>query len=279
MACREPVVEPRAVGAADLLGNVQAMATALVTGATAGIGAAFARALAERGHDLVLVARNRERLAAKAAELEALGVRVEVLPADLADRAQVATVAARLEHAEQPIEILVNNAGFGLKAKLLDVDVREHDQAFDVMCRAVLVLGGAAGRAMSVRGHGQIINVASLSAWITQGNYSAVKAWVKVYSESLANELHGTGVTVTALCPGWVRTEFHDRAGIRTGSIPDWIWVDADRVAREALDHAARGRVLSVPTKRWQVARFAMQLAPRPLVRAASRMLTKSRGQ
>lgn len=255
------------------------MATALVTGATAGIGAAFARALAERGDDLVLVARNVERLEATAAELRAHGVRVEVLPADLADREQVLQVAARLADAERPVDLLVNNAGFGLTANLLAVDTGEHELALDVMCRAVLVLGGAAGRAMRARGHGRIINVASLSAWITQGNYSAVKAWAKVYSEGLATELRGTGVTVTALCPGWVRTEFHDRAGIRTSAIPDWVWVDADRVAREALGHAERGRVISVPTKRWQVARFAMQVAPRPLVRAASRMLNKSRDQ
>jgi len=255
------------------------MATALVTGATAGIGAAFARVLADRGDNLVLVARNVERLEACAAELREYRIDVEVLPADLGVREQVLEVAARLADDSLPIDLLVNNAGFGLTANLLAEDTSEHEQAFDVMCRAVLVLGGAAGRAMQARGHGRIINVASLSAWITQGNYSAVKAWAKVYSESLANELHGSGVTVTALCPGWVRTEFHDRAGIQVGAIPDWIWVSAERVAREALADAERGRVISVPTKRWQAARFAMQMAPRPLVRAASRMLNKSREQ
>ncbi|MFZ0530387.1 MAG: SDR family NAD(P)-dependent oxidoreductase, partial [Propionicimonas sp.] len=204
-------------------------------------------------------------------------VEVEVLPADLADPAQVELVSARLEDAARPVDLLVNNAGFGITAKLLATDHSEHDVALDVMCRAVLVLGGAAGRAMRARGQGWIINVASLSAWITQGNYSAVKAWTKVYSESLATELHGTGVTVTALCPGWVRTEFHDRAGIRTGGVPAWIWVDADRVARGALADAERGRVISIPAKRWQVARFALQLAPRSLVRAASRRLNRSR--
>ena len=121
--------------------------TALITGATAGIGREFASQLAARGHDLLLVARTPERLEQVATELRtAYGVEVETLAADLVDREQLGRVEARLADPERPIALLVNNAGFGLKAKLLDVDVREHDQAFDVMCRAVLVLGGAAGR-------------------------------------------------------------------------------------------------------------------------------------
>lgn len=254
------------------------MATALITGATAGIGAAFARAVAGRGEDLVLVARNAERLEQLAAELStAHGVAVEVLPADLSVRADVLRVAARLEDPSRPVELLVNNAGFGVHTKLLDADTIQHEYALDVMCLAVLILGGAAGRAMKARGHGRIINVASLAAWITQGHYSAIKAWVKVYSEALAGELHGTGVTVTALCPGWVRTEFHERAGIRISAIPDRIWVDADRVARETLAHSDKGKVISVPTKRWKVFRFLGELVPRSLIRSASRILAKSR--
>ena len=157
------------------------MATALITGATAGIGAAFARAVAGRGDDLVLIARNTERLEQLAAELTAAhGVDVEVLPADLSVRADVLRVADRLEDPSRPVELLVNNAGFGLHTKLLATDISEHEHALDVMCLAVLILGGAAGRAMKARGHGRIINVSSLAAWITQGHYSAIKAWVKV---------------------------------------------------------------------------------------------------
>lgn len=254
------------------------MPTALITGATAGIGAAFARALAAREYDLVLVARNAERLNQVAAQLgEAHGIEVEVLPADLSVRSDVLRVAARLEDAIRPVELLVNNAGFGVHRKLLDPDLSEHEYALDVMCLAVLILGGAAGRAMRARGHGRIINVASLAAWITQGHYSPIKAWVKTYSEALAGELHGTGVTVTALCPGWVRTEFHERAGIRTSAIPGWAWVDADRCAADALADAERGKVISVPTKRWKLARYLGELAPRPAIRAVSRILTRSR--
>lgn len=254
------------------------MATALITGATAGIGAAFARALAARGDDLILIARDAERLAAAADELSrAHGVQVETIAADLSVRAEVLGVAARLEDADQPVDLLVNNAGFGLRSRLLAEDVTEHEYAMDVMCLAVLILGGAAGRAMKARGRGRIINVSSLAAWIAQGQYSPIKAWVKVYSEALSSELHGSGVTVTALCPGWVRTEFHDRAGMRTSYIPEWVWVDADRVARECLAAADRGRVISIPTKRWKIARRIGELVPRSAIRAASRMLTNSR--
>lgn len=254
------------------------MTTALVTGGTAGIGAAFARALAERGHDLVLVARDAERLASAAAELgERYGVAVETLRADLAVDAGVAAVADRLADADRPVEILVNNAGYGLHVKLLDDDLAAHRRAIDVMCLAVLALGGAAGRAMKARGHGLIINVASLAAYISQGAYSPIKAWVLAYSEGLANELHGSGVQVTVVNPGWVRTEFHERAGIKTSSIPDFIWVESDRVARETLADADKKRVISVPTKRWKLQKALARHAPRSAIRWASRMLSRSR--
>lgn len=145
------------------------------------------------------------------------------------------------------------------------------------MCTAVAELSLAAAAAMTQRGHGRILNVASLSAWVTQGNYSAVKAWVKVFTEGLANELAGSGVTATALCPGWVRTEFHQRADLPTGTIPDWIWVDADTCVRKALADCDRGVVVSVPTARWKLARFGLDLLPRSGVRWVSRRLTHSR--
>ncbi len=251
---------------------------ALITGPTAGIGAAFARALAARGSDLVLVSRDTDRLAATAAELErAHGVSVEVLPADLGDPSDLARVAVRLEDESAPVDLLVNNAGFGLHVKLADPDVAAHRRALDVMCYAVLVLGGAAARAMRKRGQGRIINISSLASWISQGHYSAIKAWVRAYSEGLSNELHGTGVTVTAVCPGWVRTEFHERAGIRTGSIPEWVWVEADRVAEKGLRDAEAGRVISIPARRWRVARAGLWVAPGGLRRAIARALVRSR--
>lgn len=254
------------------------MSTALVTGATAGIGHAFARHLAARGNDLVLVARDTERLQQTAADLHrAYGVEVEVLTADLSDDDQLALVAARLEDPENPIELLVNNAGFGLHAKLLEADkLPLQKQAMAVMCWAVLVLSGAAGRAMKARGHGTIINVASTSAWITTGNYSAIKAWCLTYTEGLSNELNGTGVKVSALCPGWVRTEFHARAGI-SANLPEIVWVDVDTLVSESLDDAEKGVVVSIPTLKWKAAIFFAQHGPQGFIRWFSRKLSTSR--
>jgi short-subunit dehydrogenase len=249
-----------------------------VTGGTSGIGAAFARQLAARGDDLVLVARDAARLESSAAELrETYGVAVEVLPADLADRDQVLRVAARLTDPARPVDLLVNNAGFGVHHRLTDPDTTPHEHAIDVMVVAVLLLGGAAGRAMRERGHGAIVNVASTAGFMAMGSYSAVKAWAMTYSESLANELAGTGVTVTALAPGWVRTEFHERASIRTSSIPAPLWLDADRLVAECLADVAAGKVVSIPSKRYRALMWAVRHAPRSAVRAASRTLSSSR--
>ncbi|MFV0429468.1 MAG: SDR family NAD(P)-dependent oxidoreductase, partial [Arachnia sp.] len=223
-------------------------------------------------------ARDESRLAQAAQRLrEEYSVAVEILRADLAVESDLAAVAARLEDPDSPIDLLVNNAGFALHTKLTDPDIGVHRTAMDVMGFAVLVLGGAAGRSMASRGSGTIINVSSLASWLTRDNYSAVKAWVRNYSESLSNELHATGVTVTAACPGWVRSEFHQRAGISTSSIPDWYWLEPDVVARRTLRDAGRGKVVSVPAARWKVIRGFLKVAPEPLVRAISRALTRSR--
>ena len=254
------------------------MTTALVTGGTSGIGLAFARALAARGDDLVLVARDPDRLAAAADSLrETYGVQVEILAADLAEREQVLRVAERLESAEQPIDTLVNNAGFGVRAKLLDVDTTPHEQSLDVMVRAVLILGAAAGRAMRARGSGTIINVSSTAGYVTMGSYSATKAWVTVYTESLANELRGSGVKVTVLCPGWVRTEFHERAEINSTRIPSTLWLDADQLVADCLADVERSKVISIPSLRYKTLMFVARHVPRSGVRWISGKLASSR--
>ena len=245
------------------------MTTALVTGATAGIGREFALQLAARGDDLVLVARDVDRLEALAAELRATrGVEVEVLPADLSDRAATARVAERLAEADRPIDLLVNNAGFGMKKSFLAAELAEEEAMFDVLCRAVLVLSHAAGRAMKARGQGQIINVSSVAGWIASGTYSAAKSWVTVFSEGLAGELAGSGVTVTALCPGFTRTEFHARAKIRDDAFPGFMWLDASRLVRECLEDADKGRVISVPSVLYKGLHLATKVAPRRLLRS-----------
>lgn len=254
------------------------MATALVTGGTSGIGAEFARQLAARGDDLVLVARNPDRLADFATELkERHGVAVETLIADLGVRDEVLQVAARLSNTAQPIDLLVNNAGFGIPGPLATDDTSAQEYGVDVMIRAVLILAAAAGKAMQSRGGGQILNVSSTAGFVTMGVYSAIKAWVTTYSEALSNELSFHGVTVTALCPGYVRTDFHQRASIRTGSLPGLMWIDLERLVRDALADLAKGKVISIPSRRYQVGIFAARHFPRGAIRAVSRRLVSSR--
>ncbi|MFI7493548.1 SDR family NAD(P)-dependent oxidoreductase [Kocuria sp. M4R2S49] len=254
------------------------MLTALVTGGTSGIGAAFAEALARRGNALVLVARDADRLEQTASRLRTEhGVPVEILPADLSDRADVDRVAARVEDPERPVDVLVNNAGFSVKTRFADPDTGAHDRAFEVMCRAVLVLSSAAARAMTTRGSGWIINVSSTAGLVTMGSYSAIKAYTTAFTEALAVELDGTGVHVTALLPGWVRTEFHERAGISGTSIPSFMWLTPERVVEEALDDVARGKVLSMPAKRYRLLGFVLRHLPRSAVRRLSGLVASAR--
>jgi short-subunit dehydrogenase len=252
--------------------------TALVTGGTSGIGAAFARALAARGDDLVLVARDAARLQATAADLgQRHGVAVEVLVADLADRADVQRVAERVADPARPVDLLVNNAGFGIRSRLVTDDLSAFEHGYEVMLHAVMVLCAAAGRAMTERGAGAIVNVGSTAAYTTMGSYAALKAFVGVYTEALANELLGTGVTATVLAPGWVRTEFHQRAEIGTSKIPSALWLEADELVEQCLRDVAAGRVISIPSRRYQALILAARLAPRGLVRRASIALSSGR--
>lgn len=256
------------------------MNMALITGGSAGIGAAFARAFARRGLDLVLVARDRTNLDTFAEQIRGeFDVGVETMVADLSDRREQARVAARVEDpgAEPAIDVVVNNAGFSVRASLLDKDLEQHDRGFEVMQRAVLVIGGAAARAMVRRGRGWIINVGSVSAGLTQNNYTAIKAWTQNYSEALSLQTAGMGVNVTALVPGWVRTEFHARAGIAGSSIPDFLWLDPDLLVEECLKDVARGRTISVPGLRWKIITAALRAAPRPAVHRLSSLLTSRR--
>lgn len=255
------------------------MVSALITGGTSGIGYTFARELAGRGTNLVLVARDTARLETVAAELsQRHGITVETITADLSDRADTMRVAERLEDASRPVDILVNNAGFGLHSTALNpAEVDVNARAIEVMCTAVFILSGAAARAMKARGRGQIINVASSSSAIFSGNYSAIKAWARTFTVSLALELSGTGVTATALLPGWVKTEFHDRAGINASKLPGIVWIDPDKLVRTALDDAAKGRFESIPDWKWRIAMFIADHGPRALTRYVSKKLTASR--
>ena len=240
------------------------MPTALVTGAGSGIGAEFARQLAERGCDLVLVARGREALDALAVRLGAHGVAVEVLPADLLDDDARAGVEARLADESHPIDMLVNNAGFGLSLAFERNDIADEVRHLRLHDEASMRLMHAALSPMLARGRGRIVNVASIAAFMPRSTYGAVKAWLVQFSRWANVRYAPRGVTVTAVCPGFVHTDFHARLGLRPGQegIPGWMWLDARTVVREGLRDAARGRSISVPSLRYKVIRRLLPLAP-----------------
>ena len=242
------------------------LGTALVTGPTAGIGRSFADVLASRGHDLVLVARNKQRLDELAEELRGrYAVDVDVIAADLADRAELALVEARVADRERPISLLVNNAGFGHKHPFTENTVEDEQEMLDVLVTAVMRLSHAAIGPMLERGDGAIVNVSSVAAFLPRGTYSAAKAYVVSFSEWLDLTYRARGVRGMALCPGFVRTEFHERMGVGRDSAPAWMWLDADRLVREALTDLEKGRTISVPSKRYKLLSGVARYTPSSL--------------
>ncbi|WP_371788284.1 SDR family oxidoreductase [Streptomyces griseoaurantiacus] len=243
------------------------MTTALITGSTSGIGSAFARRLGADGHSLVLVARDTARLREQATELhDRHGVEVEVLTADLATDAGIDAVVARLGDRTHPVDLLINNAGFGNKGRYLDVPMADELRMLKVHCEAVLRLTSAASEAMRERGRGGVVNVASVAAFVPRGTYGASKAWIVQFTQGAAKDLAGTGVRLMVLCPGFTRTEFHERAGMGTGNIPGWMWLDADKVVAAGLADLTRGKSLSIPDPRYKTLLGLAKLAPRPLL-------------
>ena len=249
------------------------MPTALITGASAGLGAEFARQLAGRGADLVLVARSAGALDALADELRAHdGVAVEVLTADLLDDADLARVVARVGDGEHPIDLLVNNAGFGLPLHFADNDIDDEVRHLRLHVEVSMRLMHAALGVMRGRG-GRIINVASVAGFISRSTYSACKSWLIGFSRWANGEYARDGVTVTALCPGFTHTTFHERMGLAPGNegVPRVMWLDADVVVREGLHDAGRGRAVSVPSLRYKALVALTKVLPASLTSRVAR--------
>lgn len=254
------------------------MATALVTGASSGIGAAFARRLASDGYDLVLVARNGPRLdAARGALLAAGAPTVEVLTADLTDPDQRSRVCARLSDPARPITLLVNNAGMGLGKTFLAATTAELQSQLALNVAAVMALTHSVLPGMVSRGHGGIIAVSSIAGMLpSRGSaYGASKAWVTSFCESIGMAVRHQGVRVLAVCPGFVRTEFHERAGIDMRGRPAWMYVPVETVVRQSLDGLRSGRKVVIPGALYKAIAAAATLAPRPLLRRVASMVDR----
>ncbi len=250
--------------------------SALVTGASSGIGESMVRQLAAQGVPTVVVARRRDRLDALAAELTG----IEVLAADLADEHDRARVAERIGDGARPIDLVVNNAGFGTSGDFVDIEVSRSLGEVELNVSALVHLSHAAAAAMVARGRGWICNVSSVASFQANprlATYAATKAFVTSFSEALHVELAPRGVHVTALCPGLTRTEFQSVSNT-TGDatkFPEFAWMTADEVARTGLDDTARGRALSIPGYQYKALVAASSMTPRMVTRKVAGLLMK----
>lgn len=253
------------------------MTTALITGATAGLGAEFARQLAAQGYDLVLVARDASRVADRAAALQhEFEVRVEALPADLLELEGLDAVAARLGDRRRPVDLLVNNAGYGIRGEPHENTVEQEKRHLDIHVSVPLRLTQAALGGMLDRGSGRIVLISSVAAFTPRGTYAAAKAWGVTFARGANLAYRDRGVSVTAVCPGFVRTEFHERMGVSTAGIPSFLWLDAPRVVRLALRGIRHGRSVVIPTARYRVIAGVARVLPDRLAGAGG---FRSRGE
>ncbi len=239
---------------------------ALITGASSGIGESFSRLLAELGFNLVLVARDLPRLDERAAALEAnFKVKTRVIAADLATDSGCKTIEDFIDANE--VEVLINNAGFGINKSFLVSDIAAEQQMFDVLVRTPMRLMHAILPGMKERNSGTLINVSSVAAWMAGGTYSASKSYLTVLTESLHAELAGTNVKVSALAPGFTRTEFHQRGRMKMNGLPNFMWLDADVLVAKAWSDAQKGEAVSVPGWQYVLLSSFLRFGPRPLVR------------
>ena len=244
------------------------MATALITGATAGIGAAYAKLLAKEGFDLVLVARDLPRLKGVAKVLSKLyKIKAETIKADLTKPAQLAKIEKRLANNSKPIEVLINNAGFGLKDSFLVSNLAKEQELLDVLVTAPMRLSHAVLPGMIKRNSGSIVNVSSVASFIAGGTYSAAKSYLTVFSEYLHTELRDTNVKVSALCPGFTRTEFHARGKMKMSGLPNYMWTTVDQVVAKSWRYVKAGKVICIPGWQYMLLSSIARIAPRPLVR------------
>ncbi len=251
---------------------------ALVTGATAGIGESFTHLLAKEGFNIVLVARDLERMKERAAYLQSqYKVETAIVQADLATDGGCARVEKYIR--ENHIEVLINNAGFGINKAFSVSNLDSEEQLLAVLVRTPMRLMHTVLPQMKERNSGSIINVSSVAGWIAGGTYSASKSYLTVLSESIHTEMNGTGVKISALCPGFTRTEFHERGRMRMNGLPKFMWLSSDRVVSQGWKENQNGKVLSVPGWQYLILSTISRFGPRPLVRKLGMNVRKRQRQ
>ena len=252
------------------------MATALITGATAGIGASYANLLAKEGFDLILVARDLPRLNKVAKELsKRFGVKTQCIKADLTKPSQLAKVEKRVADLKKPIDVLVNNAGFGIKDSFTASNLDKEQELLDVLVTAPMRLTHAVLPVMVKRNTGIIVNVSSVASFIAGGTYSAAKSYLTVFFESLHTELRGTNVKISALCPGFTRTEFHARGRMKMTALPKFMWLNSDELVNKSWKYAKANRVICIPGWQYKILSAIARNAPRPIVRKVGMNIRK----
>ena len=247
---------------------------ALVTGATSGIGESFTRLLAENNYNIVLVARDLPRLQECACGLQdKFNVETNIIQADLSTDTGCASVEQYI--ANNQVDVLINNAGFGLNKAFTMSDIDAEQQMFDVLVRTPMRLMHVALPLMKQRNKGVIINVSSVAGYIAGGSYSAAKSYLTVLSESLHTELSGTNIKISALCPGFTRTEFHQRGRMSMKGLPSFMWLDSDKLVAKAWSDALKGEAVSIPGWQYQLLVFVIHSLPRSIIRKVGMNLRK----
>jgi short-subunit dehydrogenase len=238
----------------------------LVTGATAGIGESFTRLLAENNYNVVLVARDLPRLQERAQGLETkYQVQTHCIQADLSTDAGCSEVERYI--ANNQIDVLINNAGFGINKAFTVSELEEEQKLLDVLVRTPMRLMHVALPLMKQRDRGVVINVSSVAGFIAGGTYSASKSYLTVLTESMHTELAGTNVKISALCPGFTRTEFHQRGRMSMKGLPSFMWLDSDELVAQAWRDALKGEAISIPGWQYRLLVFVIQRLPRSIVR------------
>ena len=239
---------------------------ALVTGATAGIGESFCRLLADNNYNIVLVARDLPRLQERAIQLKAkFNVETHVIQADLSTDAGCSVVEQYL--ASNQVDVLINNAGFGLNKAFTMSELKAEQEMFDVLVRTPMRLMHVVLPGMKQRNKGVVINVSSVAGYIAGGSYSAAKSYLTVITESLHTELADTNIKVSALCPGFTRTEFHQRGRMSMKGLPGFMWLNSDKLVANAWSDALKGKAVSIPGWQYQLLVLVIHALPRSIIR------------